>query len=276
MEKPVNFESQGKVVRGVLHLPEGERDAGPAVVFLHGWTGCRLGPHRMFVKTARRLAKLGFCCLRFDFTGRGESAGATQDGTIRSMISDTGSAVDFLLAEAPVGDVVLLGICSGCKVAIGAAAEDKRIGHLALWSAEPMGRLRSTATNRRKSLFAFRDYLGKLMRIETWRKILTGRVNTAMVGKAMFDHEAPDRTETEDETGLLERFRSAFKGSILFVYGTNDPDTKLAGIGYRAFCDEAGIKSAFREIEGSNHSFYSLEWEQQVMDITERWLKERA
>ena len=52
VERPVTFESAERLV-GILHEPEGvRRDAG--VVFLHGWASYRIGPHRIFVETARR------------------------------------------------------------------------------------------------------------------------------------------------------------------------------------------------------------------------------
>lgn len=273
-EKPIRFDCGGKTLRGMLHLPAGRRAGGAAVVFLHGWSGCRLGPHRMFVKTARRLAAGGYACLRFDFAGRGESDGDSAAATIRSMIADAGAAIAFVRRETAAARLVLLGICSGGKVAIGATAEAGGVDGLVLWSAEPMGHLRSAGTGARKSVFALRQYAGKLLSPATWAKILAGRVNVRLVRKAVIQHEAPDADEIKDESARLDRFRAS-RCPVLLVYGTNDPDTKRAAGNYSRFFDEMRIDHEFHPIEGANHSFYSLEWEREVIRLTEAWLAVR-
>jgi len=271
MEAPVNFGNSGLRLQGILHRPETDgpqRDVG--VVFLHGWSGCRLGPHRMFVKTARELTELGCTCLRFDFGGRGESEGETTGATIQSMIADTKCAVRFLLDTRPFEKVLLLGICSGGKVAVGAATESSVHG-LALWSAEPLGRLRDPDVNARKSIAAIGKYAVKAMRPETWRRLFAGRVNVGLVRKAVLQHESVSRDELNRESVLLKRFRS-YEGRVLFVYGANDPTTRSAAENYAAFCRQCRIDSEFHRIAGANHSFYSLPWERQVMDLTRDWV----
>ena len=270
MEKPVSFNNGGEALRGVLHAPEPANGVG--VVFLHGWGGNRHGPHRMFVTTARQLAARGCHCLRFDFRGRGESDGRIDNATIRAMIADARCAVDFLLSQTPVRAVILLGICSAGKVAIGEASEDPRITGLALWSAEAMGYLRGGDAKTQKSLYALGLYLRKLANPATWLKIVTGRVNTRMVRKAVLVDEAPDQAEARDESAMLDRFK-AYKGRILFIYGGNDPETRIAAGKYTGFTARHGIPNEFHEIAGANHSFYSLEWERQVVELTLAWFE---
>ena len=272
MEQAVSFEHEGSVLRGILHRPDASSgDVAAVVVFLHGWSGCRLGPHRMFVKTARRLCERGIACLRFDFRGRGESDGAQGDATIQTMISDAGRAVAWVCDELGVEEVVLLGICSGGKVAIGTAARGAPVGGLALWSAEAMGPLRAASTDARKTLSVLRDYAGKLMAPDTWRRLLKGQINVRIVRKAVLGHEGPDRDERAQESALLERFRS-YARPVLFVYGGRDPATALAAAGYAHFCADARIEHEMHEIDDANHSFYSLTAEQRVIELTESWL----
>lgn len=272
-ETSVTFGAEKDTLRGVLHEPE--RPNGVGIVFLHGWPGNRIGPHRMFVTLARKLVAEGFHCLRIDFRGRGDSDGRAEDASIRSMIADTATAVDYLAARPAVKKLYLLGICSGGKVAIGAAASDPRLRGLVLWSAEAMGNLRTRAARTHKSMSALRTYLKKLTSLETWKKILTFRVNTRMVRKAIVTDEAPRDAEVAHEAALLDRFKG-FKGEVLFVYGGNDPDTKFAAEAYTQFCTRHGIRSEFHEIPEANHSFYSLEWERDVLDRSERWFSRQA
>lgn len=272
MEQPVQFSVDGDIVRGVLHTPGADAARhGAGVVFLHGWSGCRLGPHRMFVKTARQLARRGFTCLRFDFRGRGDSDGSTSGASIESMIKDARAAVRWMLEQDGIESMVILGICSGGKVAIGTAVVEPAATHLVLWSGEALAPLRATTAGARKSMHAIHQYALKALRPSTWRKVLTGRANLRLVRKAVIEHEAPDTAERKEEATILDAFRS-YGGQILFVYGTNDPDTKHAAENYAAFCRRAGIPNEFHHVEGANHSFYSLDWEETVIRRTEEWL----
>lgn len=268
---PLDFTVNGETLRGILHEPEGAAP-GPIVVFLHGWAGSRLGPHRMFVHFARRLAAAGCPSLRFDFRGRGDSEGGTMQATIRSMVADAGAAIDAVTDRMPRRKVVLLGICSGCKVAIACAAGDPRVGGLALWSAEPMGPMRASAAVGGKSAQALRAYGRKLLRLETWRKLLTLSVNVRLVGKAVAGREQAGRDEIRDETRWLAQLRD-YTGPALLVYGANDPETRVAKPGYTTLFQKANIPHEVHELAGANHSFYSLARERDVMEVTEQWLR---
>lgn len=278
-EERVSFEVEGETVHAILHAPSraaaGQGAARPGILFCAGWTGSRIGPHRMFVKMARRLAADGFWCLRHDYRGRGDSAGRAGTATIRGMTADTLAAARVLADRAGVRDLILLGICSGGKVAIGTAVAEPRVRGLVLWSGEALGPLRSVETNRRKRAFALRAYLAKLMHPATWRKILTGRVNVRAVNQAVFRPESPSEVEARQEAEILRRFR-AWRGTVLLVYGANDPDTALAGARYRAFCAAQALPHHYHEIAEANHSFYSLAWEQQVLDQTADWLRQAS
>jgi acetyl esterase/lipase len=117
-----------------------------------------------------------------------------------------------------------------------------------------------------------KTYARKLASPSTWRKIVTGRVNTAMVRKAVVQHETPADDEMAQEAILLDRFRD-YEGDALFIYGANDPDVMLAARNYESFCRRRGIPHDFHAIAGANHSFYGLDWEEQVIARTEQWVR---
>lgn len=268
----MSFAVDGETVRAILHSPPGDRvAAGVGIVFCHGWSGSRLGPHRMFVTTARTLSRQGFHCLRIDFRGRGDSDGSTGAASIQSMAVDAVHAVSHLVKQVGVSHTYLLGICSGGKVAITAATRTDAVRGLILWSGEAMGHLRGTETNRRKSLHALGTYARKLVNPATWRKIIRREINVQGVNKALFQQETRSQQEAAEETRVLRAFRD-FQDAVLFIYGSNDPDTKLAGERYREFCRTHRIDHEFHSIDGANHSFYGLAWERQVIDLTAAWL----
>ena len=274
-EHPFDLTVESTPVRGILHRPPAGSRRGPSgVILLHGWSGCRLGPHRMFVKAARALSADGLTCLRFDFRGRGESGGEATATTIAGMTRDAEHAVAALRAEG-LERITLLGICSGGKVAIGAATACPSVTRLVLWSGEAMGNLRGAATGRRKTRDALKQYARKAMRPATWGKVIRGHVHTDLVRKAVLDHETPSDAETVQEAEILSAFRR-FRGDVLFVYGGNDPATREAADGYRRFCAENGIAHAFHAIAEANHSFYSLAWEHEVIEHTRAWLRDES
>ena len=66
-------------------------------------------------------------------------------------------------------------------------------------------------------------------------------------------------------------FRS-YTGRALFIYGGADAEARDARIHYETFTREMGIPAEFVTIEGSNHDFYSLEWERRIIELTTGWV----
>ena len=271
-ELQVSFNSGSSKLYGVLHSADARGDSARAVIFLSGWSGSRLGPHRMFVKTARQLCSAGLNCLRFDFAGRGDSEGGTSNASIASMTDDAIAAMDYIEKNHGISKFTLLGICSGGKVAVSAAAKDPRVERLVLWSAEPMGTLRDGVRRSRKTLSVVGEYIAKLMNPRTWKRIVTGQVNTRMVRKAVANCEQATPEERKAEDVILKQFTS-YRGNVNLIYGTNDPETCMASKAYETLCHDSKIPHDSHRIEGANHSFYSLEWEKQVIDLTADRLK---
>lgn len=276
-ERPVTVALGGATLRGILHAAHSAGgDVRGGVVFLGGWSGDRQGPHRLFVRYARQLAAARWTCLRCDYRGRGESDGEVAQATVATMTDDAGAAVQWLAEQLPPGaPIVLVAICSGCKAAIATAVRQPAVSALALWSAEAMGSLRARDTNLRKTLGALRAYGRKLLRPETWRKLLRGQVRGEMVGKALVRHETRSPEEARAEDAVLARFRG-FRGPLLFVYGGSDPDAPAAAAAYARFCRRHGLRHAMEHIAHAGHSYYGLNWSHRLLEITDGWLQETA
>ncbi len=276
VEEAVSFTVEGATLRGVLHCPSGGNGDSSAIVFLHGWSGYRIGPHRMFVKAARRYAQRGCHCLRFDYRGRGDSDGATGDATIASMIADTERAIAFLEEKTAASHVTLIGMCSGGKVAIGAARASDAVDRLILWSGELIGA--GQEGGGRKSAFVLREYVRKLFRRATWRKIFAGAVNMRMVRRAVLgnlrrdvDHGGGGQTDAVVQASLPERL-AGFAGRVLFIYGGGDPESPAAIRGYRRIVEGSSLQCDFHTVDRADHSFYSIADEEHVLSAAEDWL----
>ncbi len=276
MERHLFFHSQGQRVLGVLHTPESVPIRPGGLVFLHGWAGYRIGPHQMFTKMARRACEMGFHCLRFDFRGRGDSEGDAQRTTLSTMIQDARAAAEMLCAEAGLEHVALIGDCSGSEVAIGTGVGDERIDSLVLWSAPIVGGERAEA-DAAKRRGIYQSYVSKLFRRETWAKLVGGRLQTGMIMKALRRGGKGAGEQGADEDKDIDwrgRF-VGFPGEVFFIYGGNDPTTGPALEHYEGLNRDAGRALNSHVVEGANHAFYSLAWEDEVMQTSLQWLGER-
>ena len=263
LPQPFSIGPAGNCLRGLYHAPPSTVAPRGKLLMLHGWGGCRLGPQRLFVRTARRLAQAGYGVLRLDFRGRGESDGDAIEASMASMMRDGEAALAWLRAQPPAtpdGTLGVLGICSGCKVALHLVARAPAVGLAVLWSPEPMGRLRAAHTHARKTRKALLAYLRKLGNPESWRKLLRGRVRFGMVGKAVWQHETRGEDEARLENAALDGLRHS-RTRLLFIHGGGDPEAAQAEPVYGQFCRTHGLAAESHRIEGANHNFSAVQWE---------------
>ncbi|MFW9873541.1 MAG: alpha/beta fold hydrolase, partial [Candidatus Thorarchaeota archaeon] len=114
------FNKNNQHIFGILHKPDIIHDEFNRVIiiFLHGWAGYRTGPHDLFVKISRKLAKEGFYSLRFDFGGKGYSQGNTKNVTLHSMQTDLHQVLNEINQDFKASKIILTGICTGAKVGL--------------------------------------------------------------------------------------------------------------------------------------------------------------
>ena len=280
----VLFQGATDKLVGVWHPPLGTAPPGDAcgltIVMLHGWSGTRSGPHQMLTRAAREFAASGFGVLRFDFGGRGDSAGDSETATLATMREDARAALKFCNEKFGARKFVLLGLCSGCEVAFSAAMENG-IAALCLWSAPVFAAGHSDERAARKRNDNLKKYARKLLDPATYAKALTGKLDTAAIRKAASGQGGESKNVESEEAGqlppgwkndALARFQK-FSAPLLLIYGSADPTTGEALVWHRHHCNpEPQVKM----ISGANHSYYGLAWEREVIETTRRWLCEIA
>lgn len=100
----------------------------PAAVILNAGLLHRVGPHRMSVILARRLAAQGVSSLRFDIGGRGDSESTHHlDSDENQVLADVIEAMDFLVERRGIRRFVLYGLCAGADNAHAVALQDPRV-----------------------------------------------------------------------------------------------------------------------------------------------------
>lgn len=156
----------------------GSADGSAALLLNMGLT-YRIGPNRLYVRLARQLASDGIPALRFDFSGVGDSPSrrdAMHFG--KSAPLETAAAMDWLSHELGVWKFLLIGICSGARVAFRTACQDERVAGIAMLNLrnleeDEQSDLREVAL----SYDAFRA-LGQKSR---WKRVLTGQTDYVSV-----------------------------------------------------------------------------------------------
>jgi dienelactone hydrolase len=116
----------------IASRPQTEQ-ARPAVILVNAGVIHRVGPHRLHVRLARRLAEAGHLAIRMDLSGIGDSDPLPERLSFRaSSVADIRLATDHLTAGASTASVIVFGICSGADNALAAAEADPRITGLIL------------------------------------------------------------------------------------------------------------------------------------------------
>ena len=137
VQKAVEFQNQGKTLRGTLHLPETIKGKAPIVIMFHGFSSNRMENQSFFVKMSRIFETKGIASVRFDFSGSGESDGDFIDMTFSGEVLDSIGILDYVksLEFVDKNRIGLLGMSMGGAVASMLAGMRKEdVKALCLWA----------------------------------------------------------------------------------------------------------------------------------------------
>ena len=122
-------------------------------------------------------------------------------------------------------------------------------------------------------------YLRKVLRRESWKKLITGAVNFRMIGRVLFGHFRPKReaagSRNPQESARdreIVRDLGRYRGRLLMLFGGADPEAVDARGIFGDFFAGEGVRAEFDEIPGANHNFYSLQWKDAAIDRSAQWL----
>lgn len=270
---------EGDEVLAILH--EGAPGARVGVLVVVGGPQYRVGSHRQFVLLARRLAAEGYPVLRFDYRGRGDSAGPLRD--FEDVADDIAAALDFLVASTGVERVVLWGLCDAASAILMHAGNSPRIAGMVLLN--PW--VHSVATEARARLKTY--YGARLCNPEFWRKIVRLEVDWRDSLRSLFGYlrggfgrrlASANAAGSDSETSFIERMLGGWARSgapsLLILSGD---DITAAEFRELVKADAAWREQAARndvvvfEMPEANHTFARAEWRQAVEDATLRWLR---
>jgi hypothetical protein len=126
---------EGQLV-AILSHPAAAPAAPPpalALVLLNAGVLHRVGPHRLHVLLARRMAAAGVASLRLDLGGIGDSITTSDAASFRdSAVADTRTAMTDLTTAIGAERFVLFGVCAGADNSIATALVDDRVAGVVL------------------------------------------------------------------------------------------------------------------------------------------------
>ena len=220
-EKVLRLGATGGLV-GVLTEPEVRKPGRPAFLLLNAGVVHRVGPNRLYVNLARRLAQSGFWACRFDVSGLGDSA-VRQDGMPyhEARICETRDVMDHLQAAWGVDQFVMLGLCSAADHSFRMALAEPRVAGAVMLDGYVYPTRRYTLAQSGKRLWHARR---RVMQAEAWRRVASGRhpmwgqLRAKLLGRKdvrmRFVMDVPPRPEAE--AGVRQLMARGVR--LLFLY----------------------------------------------------------
>lgn len=254
-----------------------------AVLLLNAGAIGRIGPNRMHVELARRIASSGSLVLRLDLSGMGDSTpreGADENVVYSEhAITDVGVAVAWARAQ-DVEDVVVVGLCSGAYHAYKAAVAGQAIDRIVLinpltFDYTPGMSLDSAAFHVTAQT---QLYKASLRKASSWKKLLSGEVRIGPIVRVLLRRVGvlarhhmrnllrSSGVRMHDDLGT-DLITLAQRGVALrFIFSASDPGRKLlleqGGSVVGSLMGQGVLE--MEVIDGANHTFTPL-WSQLIL-----------
>lgn len=280
------FPCEGARLVGIAHLPV--KPSNRAVVIVVGGPQYRLGSHRQFVLLARQLAEEGYCVLRFDCRGMGDSEG--EHPGFENLQPDIRAAIDALFEAVPsLTDVVLWGLCDAASAALLYVKSDQRVSGVVLlnpWVHD---------SEAEQPLYLRDYYLKRLRSAGFWKQLLTGKVGvfgrlSARLGvRSRVANAISAKPARREEVSVARAAKPIltyqhrmyigareFEGRALVILSGED----LVAMEFKSLLGrDRGWKGLLRsnrwrvcELDRATHTFSREEWRDQVANWTLEWL----
>lgn len=278
IEKVLSFGPDG-VLTGVLAEPAPGRaiPGAPAILMWNVGINHHVGPYRINVELARKVAERGFCALRFDISGMGDSE--VRRGALAAAdraIDDVREAMNFMERRRGIRTFVPIGFCSSVDAAHALALTEERV----------VGNVYLEGYAYRTRGFWMRYPLRFLSRAR-WERYLSERLPRFFSGPSGTTAVDSREAERGDRGSIYvreipspERFASDVRQMVgrgvrlFFVYVGGDTDFNYTGQ-LREMVGR-GQEPPRLEVEfmpEADHTFFRVEDRARVVDVTCRWIE---
>lgn len=267
-ERAVTFGAHGGLV-GVLTEPDTPvSGAQRAVIVSNIGMHHRVGPFRIYVEVARRLAASGFPVLRFDLAGMGDSQQRHDADTPAERASrDLDDAMQFLTETLGITEFVLIGLCSGVDSTHTTATRDPRVRGAAFID----GYAYPTTG------FQIRHYVIRPLQLGRWVRFIQRRVrgdkplSSAVDEQSVFVREYPSQAQFRKDvltmTGRGMRLLFVYTGGVYYRF--NSPKQVFEMVGPGAPERQIEVETMY----AADHVFTSAAKRTDLVERLDRWVR---
>lgn len=226
---------------GMVTLPD-KIEGAPVVVMLNAGLLHRAEPYRLNVLACRKLAGIGFICLRVDLSGKGDTPARKELANRESVALDWLYIKQSLVHQFGVRNIIIMGLCSGAENAIMIAAQDADVQGLILLDAvsrKDKGFARRALMNYIKNIYKLKKIPGKIISIIS--KIISS-------GELISNNRLSLRDEPTDQDfnqcfsnliSLDGRILAVFTGQALYHYNQKGQFSRAMEMtGLEQICEE--------------------------------------
>lgn len=283
LERPVVF-GRGQHLVGVecRPAPEDAVPDAPVALFINAGIIHRVGPHRIYVKTARAMAAGGIPSLRFDLSGIGGSRTVADGSGPRAretaVRSDIDDALDHIHRRLGDARVVTVGLCSGADRAFESAVRQSVITGAVLMDPDVHITLGHRAREIRSALGRKRTLTSLLKpgHLRSALRTLSGPDRSREAGEssrsALAVTRLPDRETREQEIlRLLDRdvaLHYVFTAGLLERYNHRDQFFEA----YPAARSHARMRLTW--FPGADHTFSAEAAQEELVNVIRNWFAE--
>ena len=245
-----------------------------------------VGPNRIYVKLARRLAAMGCVVFRFGFSGTGDS-GPRRDKlpASQSVIDETQQAMDYLERLMGVKWFILIGLCSGAVNAFRVAVADSRVKGAVLLNPLALNTVQTELLRDHNyywhyALFNFCSWMRLFFLQSNYQRVwktASAKVKSWLQTNTARIHESP---EVIDEiTKSLQSFQE--RGVRLLLLSSNNGYEvgeeyirQVARKEYNSMKD-SGLLST-KVLRGSHHTLRPLACQEELLALVSEWIVEEC
>lgn len=217
-EHGVIFHSRNKQLVAIEHQAAEKSTQG--LVLVVGGPQTRVGSHRLFVHIARALAKQGVHVFRFDYTGAGDSEGEVTQFT--DIQADIDAAIHCFSARNPnIKTLSLFGLCDAASAILMYLNQKQDLRIEQLFLLNPW--VRQEVTQARMFLGSY--YIKRLISLDFWQKLFTGKVNVAKSGKEIKEFSSIARSSSVSMPSFVDDMQQGlinFSGQVHIILSGDD------------------------------------------------------
>lgn len=287
----------------MLHQPTAHARTDIGVLLLSPGVKMRLGPQCLYRRMTDAFVRSGFTVFRFDFYGIGDSEGEINETVLADFynhievgryVADTLDALDWMQRHTGVSKVIASGLCGGAVTGLLAGEHDPRIAGLLGLGITPILASRAADASAYMTVSELntmrKGYFKNLASLTSWVRLLTLQSDYRTLWRSLIKPimrkikaQAPSPAANPAEPDNANpRFPPAFfrmlesQRSILLIFSGADRlyaefQEKFVAR-YRERLQSFAGRYALHVVPNANHVLSSREWEQEMLDVSTRWL----